>query len=148
MTRLLVITGVRHAPKTALAYTLIKRITARGDDVMLLDNGDVPFQVDDVTRQRLAGGCVCCSLAGSLLPVVWRLQSPYAVLMTSAATDPEILDRLLKTFKGTHIHVQTFAVIDQDTITRFSHLARKLHFYASTVFAEPFDFSEVIDAVL
>jgi len=148
MTHLVAITGVRHAPKTALAQALIDQLASGGHDVTLLDNGEVPFEVDSVTRQRLAGGCVCCSLAGSLLPVVWRLKSSYAILITSAMTDPEILDRLLKTFRGTHIHVKTFAVIDGDTVVRFSHLARKLHFYSTVVFDEPFDFSEVGNAIL
>lgn len=148
MTRLFAITGVRYRPKTVLAQALIAQAAAHGGQVTLLDNGEVPFQPDAVTRQRLAGGCVCCSLAGSLLPLVWRLQTPYAILLTSAATDPELLERLLRMFQGTHIHASTFAVIDQDTVARFSHLAQKLRFYAATVFDEPFEFSEVGDAFL
>lgn len=146
--RLFAITGLCQDMKGALAQTLIERIFQRGNTLTLLDNGDDPQQWEAVSRQRLVGGCVCCSLASALIPVVWKLQTDYGVLVTSSSADPELLARLLNSFAGTHIHTVTFALVDDRTRNTIPYLARKLTFYARYALYEPFCFEESVDAAL
>lgn len=146
--RLFAITGLRQDMKSALAQTLIKRISQRGNTLTLLDNSDDPQQWAAVSRQRLIGGCVCCSLASALIPVVWKLQTDYAILITASSADPELLARLLDSFAGTHVHTVTFALVDDRTRNTIPYLARKLTFYAHYSLYEPFCLEESVDAAL
>ncbi len=144
---LIVITGLRHDVKTAFVGQLITHLSSEGCRITLLDNGETPLRLDDLPHQRLHGGCVCCSLAASLIPLVWRLQTDYALLLTSAAADPETLALLLSTLRGSRLHITTIALIDNHTRDHVTYLARKLHFYADHVLYEPFD-GESLNAAL
>jgi hypothetical protein len=146
--RLIVITGIRHTAKIELAQRLIEALTAQNVSLTLLDNGDEPLKLDSVTRQRLAGGCVCCSLAAALIPLVWRLETNYALLLTSSSADPETLAFLLSSLRSERIQLTTLALIDTLTQVRHPHLAKKLAFYSDYTLYEPFDFMEAADAAV
>jgi len=146
--RLIAITGMRHDAKVRLIQSLIASINLQDASLTLLDNGDEPLKLDAITRQRLAGGCVCCSLAAALIPIVWRLETDYALLLVSASADPETLARLLDSWQGTQVEVRTLALIDAYTHAHFPYLAQRLGFYATHPCHEPFDFAEVADAAL
>jgi hypothetical protein len=146
--RLIVITGMRHAAKVELAQRLIQALSAQNASLTLLDNGDEPLKLDSVTRQRLAGGCVCCSLAAALIPLVWRLETDYGLLLTSSSADPEALALILDSLRSGRIQITTLALIDTLTKDRHPHLAQKLAFYSDHAMYEPFDFMEAADAAV
>ena len=146
--QLIAITGMLHQPKATFTQALIKALSAETDRLTLIDNGDMPLSLDDVTRRRLAGGCVCCSLAAALIPLVSRLDVDYALLLVSAAADPEALAFLLDSLRGVRMQVTIITLIDALTQDRHPHLARKLTFYSDLQVYEPFDFSEAVYAAV
>jgi G3E family GTPase len=146
--RLIVITGMRHAAKVELAQRLIQALSAQNVSLTLLDNSDEPIKLAAVTRQRLAGGCVCCSLAAALIPLVWRLETDYALLTVSSSADPEVLAFILSSLRSSRIQITTLALIDTLTQTRHPHLAHKLAFYSDHAVYEPFDVVEAVNAAV
>lgn len=133
--QLIAITGMRYAPKVALVHELAARHAAAGARLALLDNSEKPIHLDmdNVQRSRFAGGCVCCTLAASLIPVVWRLEVDVALLLVSASADPEALARVLQTIQNTRVRAHTIALIDEHTREHFPYLAQRLIFYADEV---------------
>ncbi len=146
--QLIAITGMLHQPKATLTQALITALSAETDRLALIDNSDVPLSLDSVTRQRLAGGCVCCSLAAALIPLVWRLDADYALLPVSASADPETLAFMLDSLRSVRVQITTIALIDALTQDRHPYLARKLVFYSDLQVYEPFDFSEAVYAAV
>lgn len=131
--QLIAITGMRYAAKAALVRDLAAQYSAAGQRVALLDNTEQPIQLDGVDRSRFAGGCVCCTLAGSLIPTVWRLEADVALLPVSASADPEMLARVLQTIQNTRVQAYTIALIDDHTRQQHPYLAQRLAFYADEV---------------
>ncbi len=131
--QLIAITGMRYGPKVALVRELAEQHSAAGRRVALLDNTEKPIQLDGVDRSRFAGGCVCCTLASSLIPVVWKLEADVALLPVSASADPETLARVLQTIQNTRVHAHTIALIDDHTRQHHPYLAQRLAFYADEV---------------
>ncbi|MBL8116036.1 MAG: hypothetical protein JNJ78_00790 [Anaerolineae bacterium] len=114
----------------------------------MFDNGDEPLKLDTVMRRRLVGGCVCCSLAAAIIPLVWRLETDYGLLLVSSSADPEVLALVLDSLRSRRIQITTVALIDGLTQTRHPHLAQKLAFYGDLPLVEPFDFGEAVRAVV
>jgi G3E family GTPase len=131
--QLIAITGMRYAPKVALVHELAAEHAAAGARLALLDNTEQPIRLDGVQRSRFAGGCVCCTLAASLIPTVWRLDADVALLPVSASADPEALARVLQTIQNTRVHARTIALIDEHTQEHHPYLAQRLSFYADEV---------------
>ena len=146
--QLIVITGMLHQPKAMLTEALIEALSAETDRLALIDNSDTPLMLDKVTRQRLAGGCVCCSLAAALIPLVWRLDADYALLPVSSSADAEALAFMLDSLRGERIRITTTALIDHLTQVRYPHLARKLAFYSDIQVYEPFVYEEAVHAAV
>jgi predicted nucleic acid-binding protein len=146
--QLIVIIGMLHQPKAALTRMFIEALSAETDRLALLDNSDASLGLDGVTRQRLAGGCVCCSLAAALIPLVWRLDAEYVLLPVSASADPEALAFMLDSLRGERIRITTIALIDALTQDQHPHLARKLAFYSDLALYEPFDYQEAVHAAV
>jgi hypothetical protein len=146
--RLLVIIGMRQDAKSRLAHMLIDLLIAQNASLTLLDNSDEPLKLDMVSRQRLVGGCVCCSLAATLIPLVWRLETDYGLLLVSSSADPELLAFVLDSLRSGRIQITTVALIDGLTQTRHPHLAQKLAFYSDLPFVEPFEFVEAANATV
>lgn len=131
--QLIAITGMRYGPKVALVHALAAQYSADGQRVALLDNTEKPIQLDGVKHSRFAGGCVCCTLASSLIPIVWKLDADVALLPVSASADPETLARVLQTIQNTRIQARTIALIDDHTRQQHPYLAQRLAFYADEV---------------
>jgi G3E family GTPase len=131
--QLIAITGMRYAPKVALVHKLAAEHAAAGARLALLDNTEQPIRLDGVQRSRFADGCVCCTLAASLIPIVWRLDADVALLPVSASADPEALARVLQTIQNTRVHAHTIALIDEHTRKHHPYLAQRLSFYADEV---------------
>jgi hypothetical protein len=146
--RLIAITGMRHDAKLRLAHLLIERLIAQTSSLIVLDNGDEPLRLDALTSRRLAGGCVCCSLAEAVIPLVWRMQTDYGLLLVSSAADSHTLALILDSLQGTPIEIITVALIDDSIRSRFPYTPQKLAFYATYAFYKPFDFVELADAIL
>jgi hypothetical protein len=146
--RLIAITGMRQDAKSQLAHLLIEKLLAQTASLTVLDNGEAPLKLDALTSRRLAGGCVCCSLAEAVIPLVWRMQTDYGLLLVSSSADSHTLSLVLDSLQGTRIEIITIALIDDGIRSRFPYTAQKLAFYATHAFYEPFDFVEIADAIL
>ncbi|MCY4146296.1 MAG: hypothetical protein OXE95_08265 [Chloroflexi bacterium] len=145
--QLVAITGLLHQPKAKLTLALVEELSAQTDRLVLLDNCDVPLTVDGVSRQRLMGGCVCCSLAAALISRLSQLDADYALLPVSALADPAALAALLDSLRSEHLLITIVALIDTLTQMRKPHLAQMLEFYSDAQVYEPFDYSEAVQAV-
>jgi hypothetical protein len=145
---LIVIIGLRQEAKSGMAHLLIESLIAQKASLTVFDNGDEPLKLDTVTRRRLVGGCVCCSLAAAIIPLVWRLETDYGLLIVSSSADPEALALVLDSLQSRRIQITTVALIDELTQTRHPHLAQKLAFYSDLPLVEPFDFGETTNAIL
>jgi hypothetical protein len=142
--KLITIIGMRYMPKVDLVHALAKYYSTLGQSVTLLDNTEKPIALNITQKQRFVGGCVCCSLASSLIPTVWKLESDVAILATSASADPDTLNHLLQTVQNTRIQAFTIALIDQYTQANHPYLAQKMLVYANLALKEPFDFESIL----
>ena len=146
--RLIAITGMQHQPKARFTQALIEVLSAETDRLALLDNCDVPLAIDGVRRQRLASGCVCCSLAVALISRLGRLDADYALLPVSALADPGALASIMDNLRSQRIQITTVALIDDLTQVRNPYLTGKLESYSDFQVYEPFDFSEPAHAAI
>ncbi len=146
--RLIAITGMLHQPKARFTQELIEVLSEETDRLALLDNSDAPLAIDGVRRQRLAGGCVCCSLAAALISTLGRLDAEYALLPVSALADPGALASILDSLRSERVQITTVSLIDRLTQIRNSYLTRKLESYSDLQLYEPFDFSEAVNAAI
>ena len=146
--RLIAITGMLHRPKARFTQALIERLSAESDSLALMDNSDVPLTIDGVTSQRLAGGCVCCSLATALISQLGRLDADYALLPVSALADPGVLASILNSLRSERIQVTTVSLIDTLTQIRNPYLTRKLEAYSDFHVHEPFDIAATVHAAI
>ncbi len=141
-TSLLALCGVPVRAKITLATTLLHALHAAGRQVLLLDNGDVPVPPAElpplVTRARLTGGCVCCTLAGRLIPQIARTPSDTALLISSARAEPALLAHLLGTLQHPQRRIASVALLDEQTCTRHPHLADQYRLYADLLLLPPY----------
>ena len=144
--QLIAITGMLHQPKARFTRALVEVLSAETDRLALIDNSDAPLAIDGVTRQRLAGGCVCCSLATGLISLAGRLNADYALLSVSALADPEALASILDSLRSERIQITTVSLIDTLTQVRNPHRRQKLEIYSDFQVYEPFDFPETVHA--
>lgn len=146
--RLIVISGMPHQPKARFTQALIEVLSDETDRLTLIDNSDAPLTIAGVRRQRLAGGCVCCSLATALISQLGRLDADYALLPVSALADPQALASILNSLRSEWVQITTVSLIDNLTQIRNPHLTRKLESYSDVQVYEPFDFSETAHAAI
>ncbi|MDE2821130.1 MAG: hypothetical protein OXT68_08040 [Chloroflexota bacterium] len=148
--RLIAITGMLHQPKARFTQALMGVLSAETDRLALIDNSEAPLAIaiDGLTRHRLAGGCVCCSLAPALISQLGRLEADYALLPVSALADPGTLALILDNLRGERIQITTVSLIDNLTQTRKPYLTRKLTYYSDFQVYEPYDFSEAVHAAI
>ncbi len=146
--QLIAIIGMLHLSKARFTGALIEVLSDETDRFALLDNNDVPLVIDGVMRQRLAGGCVCCSLATALISRLGRLDADYALLPVSAMADPEVLASILVSLRSEGMQVTTVSLIDSLTQNNNPYLTRKLEFHSDFQLYEPCDFSEAAYAVV
>jgi hypothetical protein len=146
--QLIAMIGMRYAPKVALTQALASAFSQTGKRVALLDNTEKPIELDTDLRQRFVGGCVCCSLAASLIPIVWKLDADIALLPVGASADPETLAHVLHTIQNTRITATTIALIDDSTAQQHPYLAQRLSFYADRTYHEPFDVGKIVGELM
>jgi hypothetical protein len=95
---LVAIAGLAPEGKARLSLHLARHWAGRTESCLIVDNNDQALDV--AARQlaaykRLAGGCVCCSLAGQLIPLVGGLQAQHLIMPVSMQAEPEALRMLL-----------------------------------------------------
>ncbi|MCY3798552.1 MAG: hypothetical protein OXG84_12130 [Chloroflexi bacterium] len=146
--RLIAIIGMLHQPKARFTQALLEVLSAESDRLALIDNCDMPLTISGVARQRLTGGCVCCSLAAALISRLGRMDADYALLPVSAQADSAALASILESLRSERIQITTVSLIDALTQFRNPYLTRKLMFYSDFQLHEPFDFSEALHAAL
>lgn len=134
---LVALTGMRTDYKRRALARLIALLEAREKTVTLLDNGDVPFMAVEFPKFRLAGGCVCCTLASGLISTVQRVTTEYALLVVSAHADPEVLRFMLSQLRSAVIRSRIVALLDAHTALEHPYLAQKLMFYADDAIQLP-----------
>ena len=142
--RLIAITGMRHQQKARFTQALVEVLSAETGRLALMDNSDVPLAIAGVRRQRLTGGCVCCSLAPALISHLGRLDADYALLPVSALADPGALASILDGLRSERIQITTVSLIDNLTQIRNPYLTRKLESYSDIQVHEPFDMQETV----
>ena len=146
--RLIAITGMLRQPKARFTQALFELLSTKTDRLALMDNSDVPLAIDGVTSQRLAGGCVCCSLAPALISHLGRLDADFALLPVSALADPGALASILDSLRSERIQITTVSLIDALTQMRNPYLTRKLETYSDIQVHEPFEMSETVHAAI
>ncbi len=146
--RLIAIIGMLHQPKARFTQALVEALSDKTDRLALLDNSDAPLAIAGARRQRLAGGCVCCSLAAALISQLGRLEADYALLPVSALADPGALASILNSLRSEDLQITTVSLIDNLTQNRNSYLTRKLESYSDVQVYEPFDFPQTVHAAL
>ena len=146
--QLIAIIGMLHQPKARFTQALIEVLSEETDRLALLDNNDVPLAIAGVRRQRLAGGCVCCSLATALISQLGRLDADYALLPVSAMADPGALASILDSLRSERVQITTVSLIDNLTQNHNPHLTRKLESYSDVQVYEPFDFPQTAHAAI
>ena len=146
--RLIAVTGMLHQPKARFTQALIDVLSPETDRLALMDNSDMPLAIDGVRRQRLAGGCVCCSLAPALISQLGRLDADYALLPVSALADPGALALILDSLRSERIQITTVSLIDTLTQIRNPYLTWKLESYSDIQVQEPFDMTETVHAAI
>ena len=146
--RLIAIIGMLHQPKAQFTGALVDVLSEKTERLALLDNSDAPLAIAGVRRQRLAGGCVCCSLAAALITQLGRLDADYALLPVSAQADPGALASILDSLRSESVQIRTVALIDNLTQSNNPYLARKLERYSDIQLYAPFDFSEAAHAAI
>ena len=144
--QLIAIFGMLHQPKAKFTQALVEALSAETDRLALIDNSDAPLAIDGVERQRLAGGCVCCSLAPALISQLGRLHADYALLPVSALADPAMLASILDSLRSESIQITTVSLIDALTQSRNPYQTRRLKLYSDFQVYEPFDISEAVYA--
>lgn len=93
---LIAVTGVSAVAKQQASHHLLTHFNNQGLRVALLDNNDLPLgKLPFVPTIRLAGGCVCCSLAGQLIAALGRIEADRVILPVSMQADPEALQWVL-----------------------------------------------------
>lgn len=146
--RLIAIIGMLHQPKARFTQALVEVLSEETDRLALLDNSDAPLAVEGIRHQRLAGGCICCSLAAALISQLGRLDADYAILPVSAQADPGALASILNSLRSEDLQITTVSLIDTLNRKRNPYLARKLKVYSDLQVYEPFDFSETVHAAI
>ncbi|NJL04739.1 MAG: hypothetical protein HC911_07475 [Chloroflexaceae bacterium] len=141
-TTLLAVGGVPVQAKLALTLTLLHHLHATGRATLLIDNGDMPLPLEQlpplVRRVRLTGGCVCCTLAGRLIPLVAAAPAATVLLLVSARAEPALLAHLLGTLQHPCRRVASVALLDAATRTRHPHLAEQYQLYADLLLEPPY----------
>ncbi len=146
--RLIVISGMLHQSKAAFTQSLVEALLDATDSLALLDNNDVPLAIAGLERQRLAGGCVCCSLAAALITKLGRLDAEYALLPVSAMADPAALASILDSLRSDRVRITTVSLIDSLTQNHNPYLAHKLELHSDFQVYEPYDFSAAAHALV
>jgi hypothetical protein len=116
-------------------------LMASGQRVTLIDNGTRPVEpLSGVTVQRIAGGCVCCSLAGQLYRVMAGIDQGVAVLIASESAQPEALRLILENLRDGQpgLEFRLLALVDDRTCDCFPHVRQMLEDAADDVLYPPF----------
>lgn len=147
---LIVLTGAATAAKMSLTAGLARSLVAAGRSVTILDNGDRPLHLAEAPTIRLAGGCVCCSLAARLRPTVERIAANLAVdlalLTVSALADPALLAQTLDRLRGAVETITTVAVADP--LSHSGYLARQIAAHADLTVDASRPVDETLAAIL
>ena len=121
--RLVVIAGFLGSGKTTAMLAFAGELSRAGRRVALIVNEIGEIGVDDVVLRQaganvweLLGGCVCCTLAGSLANTLEQLASEYhpdMVLMEpSGASHPSAVKSGLRYLKNAQVEVSWLTLVD------------------------------------
>lgn len=94
--QLIALTGLSAVAKQRASLYLLTHFKGQGLSVALLDNNDLPLgKAGSFPMLRLAGGCVCCSLAAQLITTLGRIDAERIILPVSMQADPAALRHVL-----------------------------------------------------
>lgn len=111
---LVLITGFLGSGKTTLASNLAKIGIQKGLRVAIVVNEIGEIGIDDQFMRRLGlnvwellGGCICCTLAGSLTKTLRQLETDFApnlvLVEPSGAADPRNVLSAVETYRGSTV---------------------------------------------
>jgi hypothetical protein len=147
--KLIVLAGLPVYEKAEFASELARMLLASGRRVTLIDNGARPVEPPSgVTVRRIAGGCVCCSLAEQLYQVMAEIDQGVAVLIASESAHPEALRLILENLRAGQpgLEFRLLALVDDRTCDCFPHVRQMLEDAADDVLYPPFAPEEALAA--
>jgi hypothetical protein len=134
--KLLALAGLDHQWKEAVTVQLARALQAAGRSVAVLDNGDQPLRFDGVPHLRLAGGCVCCTLAARLAPALQRFDADVVLLPVSAAAQPGMLRQMLDLLRGPHLDVALLGLLRQADAQHHPYFAAQLSLHVDATLSD------------
>lgn len=159
--KILVLGGFLGSGKTSLLVKLARYVIGEdenvdGAKVVILENEIGEVGVDDailtssgLTVQNLFAGCICCSLAGELIPTLYKLRDEYEpelviVEATGVACPKQIRDTLLQVIKDSDVRICTIVDAKRwDRIKRaMANLVENQLLDANTVLVNKIDLVE------
>jgi hypothetical protein len=145
--RLIALAGLPAYEKAELATRLVQMLSAAGQRITLIDNGTRPVAPPpDVTVERIAGGCVCCSLAGQLYRAMTGIDADVVVLIASESAQPDMLRLTLENLRDSQpgLELRLVALVDDRTCDCFPHVRQMLEEAADQALYPPFVPEEVL----
>ena len=106
------IAGVATQAKIEYTLQLAEHLLEKCQTVTILDNGDVPMRIAELTSKRLRGGCVCCTIAPELIKQMGTLTTDWALIIVTASADALQLRHTLSRLEYQGHQVTVAAILD------------------------------------
>lgn len=130
--QLLIISGFLGSGKTTILMPLVKKLTANGKKVAIIENEVGKKGVDDIFLKKhglmvkeIFSGCICCSLRLDLLKTLMVIEKEYApdivILEPSGIAAPKLLLSALQGYEGNIESKFILSIVDPE---RFPNLLK------------------------
>ncbi|MBN2062024.1 MAG: cobalamin biosynthesis protein P47K [Deltaproteobacteria bacterium] len=121
--KLLIIMGFLGSGKTTLLLQIARRLSEASLRIAIIENeiGDIGIDGDYLEReglsvQELFGGCICCTLATSLIETMLKLEQRYnpdiVILEPTGAAVPGAVTANLNNFPSKLASIQVVTILD------------------------------------
>lgn len=122
--KIVIVSGLLGVGKTSVILRMLDSLMADGTQIAVIENDFGAMGVDSEVLEKngmkvrdLKGGCICCTMQGSLMDSLVSLKKEYdpaiVVIEPTGIADPEFIVNSLKAFHGIDLEaVHVSAVID------------------------------------
>lgn len=122
------------AGKTTLILKLLKEIAAQGQSAAVIENEAGKTAIDSalleesgVQIRTIAGGCVCCQLAGPLITALCEIEEEirpqWCIAELSGIADLTSVRQTVRRYYHKDLELRTIAVVDAVRWEKLSHLS-------------------------
>lgn len=123
--QILIISGFLGSGKTSILVPFVKRLTALGKRVAVVENeigekgvDDVYLKENDFYVKEIYHGCICCSLRTNLINCLLELEKEYkpevVVMEPTGVADPQLLLSSLSGYPGNLDSTVMVSVVDAE----------------------------------